>query len=48
MNKDYEASELLAELEKRKQWDRWMNDPLSFIEEALLIYPKDADKGLIK
>ena len=48
MNKDYEASELLAELEKRKQWDKWMNDPLSFIEEALLIYPKDADKGLIK
>jgi hypothetical protein len=47
MNKDYEASELLVELEKRQLWNRWMNDPLAFIEEALLIYPKDADKGLI-
>jgi len=42
-----EASELLAELEKRKIWKRWKNDPKAFIEEALMIYPKDADKGLI-
>jgi len=42
-----EASELLAELEKRKLWKRWKNNPKAFIEEALMIYPKDADKGLI-
>ena len=47
MKKDYEAAELLDELEKRKTWERWKNNPKKFIEEALKIYPKDADKGLI-
>jgi len=42
-----EAAELIVELEKRETWDRWKEDPLAFIEEALMIYPKDADKGLI-
>jgi len=47
MKKEYEASELLEELEKRKTWKRWKVDPKAFIEESLMIYPKDADKGLI-
>jgi len=47
MKKDYEAYELLDELEKRKTWKRWKRNPRDFIEEALKIYPKDADKGLI-
>ena len=44
---NYEAAELLAELEKRKVWKSWKKNPEVFIEEALKIYPKDADKGLI-
>lgn len=47
MKKDYEAAELLDELEKRKTWEKWKADPKLFIEEALKIYPKDADQGLI-
>jgi len=47
MNPNKEAAQLLAELEKRKVWKRWKREPRAFIEEALMIYPKDADKGLI-
>ena len=47
MTENKEAAELIVELERRKTWDRWAKDPLVFIEEALMIYPKDADKGLI-
>jgi hypothetical protein len=42
-----EAAELIVELEKRATWERWKIDPLAFIEETLMIYPKDADKGLV-
>jgi len=47
MTENKEAAELIVELERREIWKRWKSDPLAFIEEALLIYPKDADKGLI-
>jgi len=47
MSKNKEAAELIVELEKRNTWARWKEDPIAFIEEALMIYPKDADKGLI-
>jgi len=47
MTENKEAAELIVELERREIWKRWKNDPLAFIEEALMIYPKDADKGLI-
>ncbi len=47
MTENKEAAELIVELERRETWKRWSEDPLAFIEEALLIYPKDADKGLI-
>ena len=42
-----EASKLVAELEKRKRWEHWKNDPEAFFEDCLQIYPKDASLGLI-
>ena len=47
MSKTKEASKLLAELEKRKRWDHWKNNPEAFFEDCLQIYPKDASLGLI-
>ena len=42
-----EASKLLAELEKRKRWEHWKNNPSDFFADCLQIYPKDASLGLI-
>jgi len=47
MSKTKEASKLLAELEKRKRWEYWKNNPEAFFEDCLQIYPKDASLGLI-
>ena len=47
MSNTKEASKLLAELEKRKRWDHWKNNPEAFFEDCLQIYPKDASLGLI-
>ena len=47
MSKTKEASKLLAELEKRKRWEHWKNNPEAFFEDCLQIYPKDASLGLI-
>ena len=40
--------DLLIELQKREQWERWKKDPELFIEECLYIYPKDPSRGKIK
>ena len=42
-----EASKLIAELEKRKRWEHWKNNPSDFFADCLQIYPKDASLGLI-
>ena len=47
MTNTKEASKLVAELEKRKRWEHWKNDPEAFFEDCLQIYPKDASLGLI-
>jgi len=50
MDVEYSATELLEELsrrEKAEQWERWKNNPIEFIEEALFVYPKDVNLGLI-
>ena len=48
MPSEDELLEAVEELEKRKQWDIWKNDPEAFINECLYIYPKDAALGKIK
>ena len=47
MSNTKEASKLVAELEKRKRWEHWKNNPEAFFEDCLQIYPKDASLGLI-
>lgn len=48
MASDDELLEVVEELEKRKQWEYWKNNPEAFINECLYIYPKDAALGKIK
>ena len=48
MPSEDELLEAVEELEKRKQWEIWKNDPEAFINECLYIYPKDAALGKIK
>jgi len=48
MQADDELLQAVEELEKRKQWDFWKNNPDAFINECLYIYPKDAALGKIK
>jgi hypothetical protein len=47
MGNTKEAAKLLVELEKRKKWEFWKENPKEFIEDCLKIYPKDASLGLI-
>ena len=48
MQADDELLQAVEELEKRKQWEFWKNNPDAFINECLYIYPKDAALGKIK
>jgi hypothetical protein len=48
MQADDELLQAVEELEKRKQWDFWKDNPDAFINECLYIYPKDAALGKIK
>ena len=48
MPSEDELLEAVEELEKRKQWEIWKNNPEAFINECLYIYPKDAALGKIK
>jgi len=48
MTSDDELLEVVEELEKRKKWEYWKNNPEAFINECLYIYPKDAALGKIK
>ena len=47
MGNTKEAAKLLVELEKRKKWEFWKENPKNFFEDCLKIYPKDASLGLI-
>jgi hypothetical protein len=47
MGNTKEAAELLVELEKRKKWAFWKENPRAFFKDCLKIYPKDAALGLI-
>jgi len=47
MENTKQAVKLLAELERRKKWEFWKENPKEFFEECLKIYPKDASLGLI-
>ena len=38
MPSEDELLEAVEELEKRKQWEIWKNDPEAFINECLYIY----------
>ena len=48
MQADDELLQAVEELEKRKQWEFWKNNPDAFINDCLYIYPKDAALGKIK
>ncbi len=47
MSSDGELLKAVEELEKRKKWKYWKNNPSAFIDECLYIYPKDAALGKI-
>ena len=38
MTSDDELLEVVEELEKRKQWEYWKNNPEAFINECLYIF----------
>ena len=47
MGNTKEAAKLIVELEKRKRWEFWKENPEAVFSECLKIYPKDASLGLI-